>query len=462
MVLQHVAGGAGGVVEAGPGADADVLGHGDLHRVDVVGVPHRLEQRGWRSAGRGCSGPSPCPGSGRSGTRPAAVNTSSTRSLSSLRRVEVVAERLLHHDPAPAAGLVVVGHPGALQLLEHDRERGRRDGQVERRVALDAVACRAARRGSRRAWSKAASSSNEPGTNLMLPASRAQTSSRHGVRACLRAASRASVLEVAVAPVAAGEAEHHEAGRQQAPVGQVVDGRQQLLAGQVAGDAEDDERARLRDPGQPPVLRVAQRVRPALLAEASRSSSRSCAVQQLCRDRRHGRSGAGAAAGGPRSASACRSPAACAACSWPKVYGRPGTARSSATAPVICRNAPTWRPTLVVLPGGVQEPRPPAEGDRPAGAPGQRRRAGPAAVGVAEPVQVGHDRQVAPSGDGRVEQRGAAPPASVVGGAEQRRVAVHLDRAVGERRPLAPAGPESRIRLVFSLRLGARSAGRTG
>ena len=51
-------------------------------------------------------------------------------------------------------------------------------------------------------------------------------------------------LEVAVAPVAPGEAEHHEAGRQQAPVGQVVDGRDQLLAGQVAGDAEDHQRAR--------------------------------------------------------------------------------------------------------------------------------------------------------------------------------------------------------------------------
>ena len=56
-----------------------------------------------------------------------------------LGRGQVVAERLLHHDPAPAAGLVVVGHAGALQLLEHDRERGRRDGQVERRVARDAV-----------------------------------------------------------------------------------------------------------------------------------------------------------------------------------------------------------------------------------------------------------------------------------------------------------------------------------
>ena len=67
------------------------------------------------------------------------VNTSSTSVVELAGRGEVVAERLLHHHPAPAAGLLVAAHPGAVHLLEHDGERGRRDGQVERRVALDAV-----------------------------------------------------------------------------------------------------------------------------------------------------------------------------------------------------------------------------------------------------------------------------------------------------------------------------------
>ena len=44
VVLQHVAGGADAVVVPGAAADADVLGHGDLHVVDVVAVPDRLEQ----------------------------------------------------------------------------------------------------------------------------------------------------------------------------------------------------------------------------------------------------------------------------------------------------------------------------------------------------------------------------------------------------------------------------------
>ena len=41
-------------------------------------------------------------------------------------------------------------------------------------------------------WSKALSSSNAPGTKCIVAASRSQTSSRHGVRACSWAAARAS------------------------------------------------------------------------------------------------------------------------------------------------------------------------------------------------------------------------------------------------------------------------------
>ena len=44
VVLDDVPGDADAVEVAGPAADADVLGHGDLHVVDVVVVPHRLEQ----------------------------------------------------------------------------------------------------------------------------------------------------------------------------------------------------------------------------------------------------------------------------------------------------------------------------------------------------------------------------------------------------------------------------------
>ncbi len=66
--------------------------------------------------------------------------------------------------------------------------------------------------------------------------------------------------EVLVAPVPAGEADQRETGRQQPAVGQVVDGRQQFLARQVAGHAEHDEHARLGDPRDAAITRIAQRV----------------------------------------------------------------------------------------------------------------------------------------------------------------------------------------------------------
>ena len=45
MTLHHVAQGAGGVVVAGPPLDAAGLGMGDLHMVDIVAVPQRLEHQ---------------------------------------------------------------------------------------------------------------------------------------------------------------------------------------------------------------------------------------------------------------------------------------------------------------------------------------------------------------------------------------------------------------------------------
>ncbi len=45
VVLHDVAHGAGGLVEAAACADAEGLGHGDLHVVDLAAVPDRLEDR---------------------------------------------------------------------------------------------------------------------------------------------------------------------------------------------------------------------------------------------------------------------------------------------------------------------------------------------------------------------------------------------------------------------------------
>src|SRR5699024_10101418 len=66
--------------------------------------------------------------------------------------------------------------------------------------------------------------------------------------------------EVLVLPLAAGEADEGEPRGEETAVGEVVYGGQQLLAGEVARDAEDDERARSGDAIEAPVVGVAERV----------------------------------------------------------------------------------------------------------------------------------------------------------------------------------------------------------
>ena len=149
--------------------------------------------------------------------------------------------------------------PGALHLLEHGREHRRRDGEVERGVAADAVA--ALELGQRRGQLVEGVVVVEGALDEADAAGQLLPDLLAPRRAGVLAGGVAGQLgELRVAPVAAGEAEQREVGGQQAAVGQVVDRRQQLLARQVAGDAEDDQRAGLGHPGQPPVPRIPQRV----------------------------------------------------------------------------------------------------------------------------------------------------------------------------------------------------------
>ena len=137
--------------------------------------------------------------------------------------------------PAPTA-VLWSARPGLRQLLAHHRERrpagwtGRTRGCRRCRVR------RRASRACRRSLAKAPSSSKIPCTKRNPSASRSQTSWRNGVRAWSLTASWTICAEVLVGPVPAGETDQCERRRQQAAVGQVVDRRHQLLAGQVAGD----------------------------------------------------------------------------------------------------------------------------------------------------------------------------------------------------------------------------------
>ena len=70
MVLDDVADRAGLVVEAPAPLHAELLRHGDLHALDVVAVPDRLEERVGEAEHQQGSAPTPCPGSGRCGRSP--------------------------------------------------------------------------------------------------------------------------------------------------------------------------------------------------------------------------------------------------------------------------------------------------------------------------------------------------------------------------------------------------------
>ncbi len=168
-------------------------------------------------------------------------------------------ERLLHHHPAPATTVRVAGHAGALHLVQHDGEQARRDRQVERRVALDTV--RASQFVERRGQGVERRVVVEPSWNELDVAAQAPphclVPGRAGV---FLGRLLGQTLEVAVAPVTAREPEQHEVRWKQTTVGEVVDRGEQLLAGEVSGDAEHDQGAGFGCAGQPAVARVAKEV----------------------------------------------------------------------------------------------------------------------------------------------------------------------------------------------------------
>ena len=62
-------------------------------------------------------------------------------------------------------------------------------------------------------------------------------------------------------------------------------------------------------------------------------------------------------------AARCRSPAACAAKSAPKLKSIPGIARSGAASAVNCQKTPLLPPAFVILSGAVQVARTVTDGD---------------------------------------------------------------------------------------------------
>src|SRR2546421_3408448 len=208
--------------------------------------------------------------------------------------------------------------------------------------------------------SKAASSSNEPGTNLMLPAARAQTSSFHGVRAWSCAASLAS------------------ASKSPSPQSRRANPRTTKLGGSMPRLARSYRAGmsflRARSPVTPKITRAQ--------GSGIRGSRRSCgsrsglptldllgqgpggghqpgdarrAVSQVQMQKR----AAALRQRLPVTGGLCRLQRAEAV--WLPGYRQVGADRAG-----DLEERADLRPALVVLPGGVQEPRPPPERHRPA------------------------------------------------------------------------------------------------
>ena len=162
VVLEDVARRAGLLVERAAVLDADRLGHRDLHVVDVAAVPERLEDAVAEPEDQQVA----------DGLLAQVVVDAVDLRLAEdladlavepLRRVEVVAERLLDDDPPPAAVVALVVEPDPAELGDDLGELRRLGREVEEPVAAGAALRRRARRGaSARASKPSASAKSQP------------------------------------------------------------------------------------------------------------------------------------------------------------------------------------------------------------------------------------------------------------------------------------------------------------
>src|SRR3984885_3287560 len=259
VVLDHVACGADAVVVAAATTQTDVFGHGDLDVVDVVRVPDRVEQLIGEAQRQDILhrllAQVVVDAKDRIFRKDAVdhfVEIAGT--------VQVVTERLLDDNPAPAV-VLSSGQPGLVQLLADRRETLGRNGEVERVIAADApVGVELVQDlGQPRERGVIVECAFHKMTSVGEPVPDRLPEWCAGM---LLDDLKNFLCECCVVPVAPGESHQGEVGRQQTAVGQVVDGRNYLLAGQIAGHAESHHRARWGNSRQPLIALVPQWVLP--------------------------------------------------------------------------------------------------------------------------------------------------------------------------------------------------------
>jgi hypothetical protein len=283
-----------------------------------------------------------------------------------LRARQVVPERLLDDDAAPAPGLAVVGHAGAAHLLEHRRERRRRDRQVERGVALrPGVALGLAQHLGQLVEGVVVVEG--AGRKRIVSASRCHTSSRNSVRAPLRAASRASSSNSPSPQSRRAKPSSTKPGGSSPRLARSYTAGMSFFFARSPVTPKTTSAHGSGTRGQPPVAGVAQRVRaggrrghgrPALRQQRAQAGR---AVDQVQAQHRAGRAGR-AREVAQRLRRLQRAEGEVAARDLEVLAPAPSPAGSAGL-----------RAALVELPGGVQEARRPPERHRVRQPGGQRR-----------------------------------------------------------------------------------------
>ena len=244
VVLDDVAQRAGLLVVRAATLDADVLGDGDLHVVDVLPVPQRLEDAVGKAEDEQVL------------HRLLAEVVVDAVDLLLVEggvqlvvevagALQVVSERFLHHHACVAA-TVGLRQPLRAEALRERREPARRDREVEDAVAGGAALAVELVEGLVDRL-QAVLGVEVEGAVPQAVCKDVPDVIPQGHAAVLRDARTHRLTELLGGLLGAPGADDAEAGRQLAVGGQCVERRNQLALGEITGGAEDHHHARQRD-----------------------------------------------------------------------------------------------------------------------------------------------------------------------------------------------------------------------
>ena len=242
MVWHHVAKRAGGIIEPPARSDIERFRHGDLHVVDVIAVPQRLENAVGESENENVL------------NRLFAevvvdpINLAfgehgQNVTVEGLRRWQIDAERLFDDHPSPMPVLLAHEIGGAELLHDRGEHLGRRR-EVEQNVAVGVV--------GRLGLAQELREVCEGRRIVEFATQVVETLGEPTALILLRGAGVITETQFAperlVVPISSCDADHREFFRQQTGAPKVLERRHEQAFREITGGAEDDEDARICRP----------------------------------------------------------------------------------------------------------------------------------------------------------------------------------------------------------------------